>query len=123
MPSLAHGALHMTAAFLLAASDLRRPGMGRIVGPIAYGTAGLVGLVRMYQNDHWASDLPLANGNRNMERPHRSCPIPSEIRQAIGHADQRSYSAGRDAPVDNSRAGRAGRPRCRPGVVDTAGAG
>ena len=31
MPSLARGALHMTAAFLLAASDLRRPGMGRIV--------------------------------------------------------------------------------------------
>ncbi len=56
---------HAAASFAMAAAltseaDLWRPGMARIVGPIAYGTAGLVGLARMYQNDHWASDLPLA---------------------------------------------------------------
>jgi membrane-associated phospholipid phosphatase len=56
---------HAAASFAMAATltsevDLWRPGLGRIVGPIAYGTAGLVGLARMYQNDHWASDLPLA---------------------------------------------------------------
>jgi membrane-associated phospholipid phosphatase len=56
---------HTAASFAMAAAltseaDLWRPGMARIVGPIAYGTAGLVGLARMYQNDHWASDLPLA---------------------------------------------------------------
>ena len=56
---------HAAASFAMAAAltseaDLWRPGMACIVGPIAYGTAGLVGLARMYQNDHWASDLPLA---------------------------------------------------------------
>jgi membrane-associated phospholipid phosphatase len=31
----------------------------RIVGPLAYSTATLVALSRLYQNVHWASDLPL----------------------------------------------------------------
>jgi membrane-associated phospholipid phosphatase len=56
---------HVAASFAMAAvvtSEVDRwhPGMARIVGPIAYGGAGLVGLARMYQNVHWASDLPLA---------------------------------------------------------------
>lgn len=56
---------HAAASFAMAAvltSEVDRwhPGMARIVGPIAYGGAGLVGLARMYQNVHWASDLPLA---------------------------------------------------------------
>jgi hypothetical protein len=33
--------------------------VGRYVGPIAYTTAGCIGLARLYQNVHWASDLPL----------------------------------------------------------------
>jgi membrane-associated phospholipid phosphatase len=56
---------HAAASFAMAAvltSEVDRwhPGMARIVGPIAYGGAGLVGVARMYQNVHWASDLPLA---------------------------------------------------------------
>jgi membrane-associated phospholipid phosphatase len=56
---------HAAASFAMAATltsevELWRPGLARIIGPIAYGSAGLVGLARMYQNDHWASDLPLA---------------------------------------------------------------
>jgi membrane-associated phospholipid phosphatase len=56
---------HAAASFAMASVltgelDLWRPGIGRFVGPIAYGGAGLVGLARMYQNVHWASDLPLA---------------------------------------------------------------
>ncbi|HXN75058.1 MAG TPA: phosphatase PAP2 family protein, partial [Gemmatimonadaceae bacterium] len=56
---------HAAASFAMASVltgelDLWRPGIGRFVGPIAYTGAGLVGLARMYQNVHWASDLPLA---------------------------------------------------------------
>jgi membrane-associated phospholipid phosphatase len=56
---------HEAASFAMAAVitgevDRWRPGMARIVGPIAFGGAGLVGLARLYQNVHWASDLPLA---------------------------------------------------------------
>ena len=56
---------HAAASFAMASVvtaevDRWHPGLARIVGPIAYGGAGLVGLARMYQNVHWASDLPLA---------------------------------------------------------------
>jgi hypothetical protein len=56
---------HTAASFAMAAvltdeADRWHPGIGRFVGPIAYGGAGLVGLARMYQNVHWASDLPIA---------------------------------------------------------------
>ena len=56
---------HAAASFAMAAVatgevDRWHPGLARVVGPIAYGAAGLVGLARMYQNVHWASDLPLA---------------------------------------------------------------
>jgi membrane-associated phospholipid phosphatase len=56
---------HAAASFAMASVvtgelDLWRPGIGRFVGPIAYAGAGLVGLARMYQNVHWASDLPVA---------------------------------------------------------------
>ena len=56
---------HAAASFAMAAVvtgevDRWHPGLAHIVGPIAYGGAGLVGLARMYQNVHWASDLPLA---------------------------------------------------------------
>jgi membrane-associated phospholipid phosphatase len=56
---------HAAASFAMAAAltsevDYWHPGTARIIGPIAYGSAALVGLARMYQNVHWASDLPLA---------------------------------------------------------------
>jgi membrane-associated phospholipid phosphatase len=56
---------HAAASFAMAAVltsevDYWHPGTARIIGPIAYGGAALVGLARMYQNVHWASDLPLA---------------------------------------------------------------
>jgi membrane-associated phospholipid phosphatase len=56
---------HAAASFAMAAVvtgevDRWHPGLARIVGPIAFGGAGLVGVARMYQNVHWASDLPLA---------------------------------------------------------------
>src|SRR3984893_15402604 len=56
---------HAAASFAMAAVltsevDYWHPGTACIIGPIAYGGAALVGLARMYQNVHWASDLPLA---------------------------------------------------------------
>jgi hypothetical protein len=35
---------------------------GRIVGVLAYGGAGMVGLARMYKAEHWASDVVLGSG-------------------------------------------------------------
>jgi membrane-associated phospholipid phosphatase len=48
------------AAVITGEVDRWHPELAHIVAPIAYGGAGLVGLARMYQNVHWASDLPLA---------------------------------------------------------------
>jgi len=59
-PSGHAGASFAMASVVTAEVDRWHPGLARIVGPIAYGGAGLVGLARMYQNVHWASDLPLA---------------------------------------------------------------
>jgi membrane-associated phospholipid phosphatase len=59
-PSGHTGASFAMASVVTAEVDRWHPELARIVGPIAYGGAGLVGLARMYQNVHWASDLPLA---------------------------------------------------------------
>ena len=55
---------HTTTAFAAAAavtSEMRRmhPGSLIIVAPVMYGGATLVGLSRMYHNNHWASDVAL----------------------------------------------------------------
>jgi membrane-associated phospholipid phosphatase len=53
---------HATAAFAAAAAvtaEMSRwePGSRWIVGTVMYGGAGMVGLSRMYNNRHWASDV------------------------------------------------------------------
>ena len=58
---------HTTIAFAAAAaasSEVSRmwPKMTWIVGPILYTSAGFVGLARMYQSQHWASDVVLGAG-------------------------------------------------------------
>lgn len=55
---------HTTAAFALAStvtSESQRwwPRRTWIVGPVMYGAATVVGLSRMYNNRHWASDVAL----------------------------------------------------------------
>ena len=56
---------HTAAAFASAAvltdeAERWRPGLRRVVAPVAYAGAVLIGVSRIYQNVHWASDLPLA---------------------------------------------------------------
>ena len=58
---------HATIAFAAAAaatSEVSRmwPRYKWIVGPILYGGAALVGLARMYQSQHWASDVLMGAG-------------------------------------------------------------
>jgi membrane-associated phospholipid phosphatase len=55
---------HTYTAFALASaitSETREwwPGSTRFVAPIMYGSATMVGLARMYHNQHWASDIVL----------------------------------------------------------------
>ena len=58
---------HTTASFALAsvlASETRHrwPRAGHVVTPVAYGAATMVALSRLYNNDHWASDVVLGAG-------------------------------------------------------------
>jgi len=58
---------HSTIAFAAASaatSEVQRiwPRYTWIVGPFLYGSAALVGLARMYQSQHWASDVVLGAG-------------------------------------------------------------
>jgi membrane-associated phospholipid phosphatase len=53
---------HTTAAFAAASAitaELRRsyPDIARVTGPLLYGGATVVGLSRMYDDKHWASDV------------------------------------------------------------------
>jgi len=75
---------HTAAAFAMASaltgeSAYWHPGWQRYVGPASYVFATGVGVARLYQNVHWASDLPLAAaigtwaglGVENHAHPHR----------------------------------------------------
>ncbi|HET7565766.1 MAG TPA: phosphatase PAP2 family protein [Gemmatimonadaceae bacterium] len=53
---------HATAAFAMAAATTAEtsrwwPGSARYMAPLLYGSATLVGLSRMYDDKHWASDV------------------------------------------------------------------
>jgi len=58
--------LHEIGSFAAASaitSEVARhhPKAGRVVGVVAYGGAGLVGVARMYSAEHWASDVVLGS--------------------------------------------------------------
>lgn len=58
---------HTTVAFALASTvaaetSRLRPGSTWLVAPLVYGSATLVGVSRLYHDDHWASDVTLAAG-------------------------------------------------------------
>jgi membrane-associated phospholipid phosphatase len=54
--------LAFAAASGVTAETARWPGSTPWVGPVSYGVAGLVGLSRIYQNQHWASDVVTGAG-------------------------------------------------------------
>ena len=58
---------HVTVAFAAATAISEEvgqswPGAERVVRPVGYSLAGLVGVARMYKNKHWASDVVAGSG-------------------------------------------------------------
>ena len=60
-PSLHEIGSFAAASVLTEEIGLRAPGAKPYVGVVAYGIAGLVGLGRMYSEQHWASDVVLGS--------------------------------------------------------------
>jgi membrane-associated phospholipid phosphatase len=76
---------HSVAAFAAAAAVVNEtsrwwPDWKWVIGPAMYGGAGLVGVSRMYNNRHWASDVMMGAaigtfaGNKVVRYHHRSHP-------------------------------------------------
>jgi membrane-associated phospholipid phosphatase len=76
---------HAVAAFAAAAAVANEssrwwPGSKWLVGTVMYGGAGLVGVSRMYNNKHWASDVMMGAaigtfaGNKVVRYHHRTNP-------------------------------------------------
>jgi len=77
--------LHEIGSFAAASaitSEVARhnPTAGKVVGVVAYGGAGLVGVARMYSAEHWASDVVLGSalgimiGRRIVDHAHSGEP-------------------------------------------------
>jgi hypothetical protein len=79
-PSLHEIGSFSAAAALTAEVSRHAPAAGRVVGVLAYGTAGAVGLSRMYHGEHWASDVLLGSaigvflGKRIVDNAHSGPP-------------------------------------------------
>lgn len=54
--------LAFAAASGVTAETARWPGSPSWVGPVSYGLASLVGISRIYENQHWASDVVAGAG-------------------------------------------------------------
>jgi membrane-associated phospholipid phosphatase len=76
---------HSVAAFAAAAAVANEtsrwwPHLKWVIGPMMYGGAGMVGLSRMYNNRHWASDVMMGAaigtfaGNKVVRYHHRTNP-------------------------------------------------
>ena len=79
-PSLHEIGSFSAAAALTGEVARHSPRYGRIVGFLAYGTAGAVGVSRMYSAEHWASDVVLGSaigvflGQRVVDHAHTGAP-------------------------------------------------
>ncbi|MFL5607097.1 MAG: phosphatase PAP2 family protein, partial [Gemmatimonadaceae bacterium] len=79
-PSLHEIGSFSAAAALTAEVARHAPRAGRVVGVLAYGTAGAVGVSRMYNGEHWASDVVLGSaigvflGKRIVDNAHSGPP-------------------------------------------------
>ena len=83
-PSLHEIGSFSAAAALTAEVARHAPTAGRVVGVLAYGTAGAVGLSRMYSAEHWASDVVLGSaigiflGQRVVDHSHSGPPSAAD---------------------------------------------